>query len=263
MTDQQDAGGRPSAAREGPGSGDAFGATLMACWEAGTPPCSVFELVERDDGFLEAHDAARYFAGPEEWDPLDHWLCGRARGRVLDVGCGAGRAALHLQERGLTVVGLDVSPLVAEVCRRRGVREVVVGTVADLARAGAGPFDSFLLLGNNLGLLAGPAEAPRFLGALGAVAAPGAAILGRGLDPYRTTNALHLAYHARNRALGRMGGQVRMRLRHRDIATAWFDYLFTTTEELRSLLAGTGWRLEHAEPQPDGPGYAVLARRAG
>jgi hypothetical protein len=175
---------------------------------------------------------------------------------------GAGRATLHLQQTGREAVALDVSPLAVQVCRRRGVRRVVAGTVADLAAAGgrsgdpAGgpdgePFDAFLLLGNNLGLLGGAAEAPRFLGALAALAAPGAVLLGQGMDPYRTTAPEHLAYHDRNRALGRLPGQIRLRIRHRGLATPWFDYLFATPDELTPLLAGTAWRLEHVERPAD------------
>ena len=246
----------------GPEIGDAFGAALLQCWESGLPTCQVFELIERDDGFLDGADAVGYFLPPERWNALDHWVCERASGRVVDVGSGAGRIALHLQERGLDVTALDVSPLCGEVCRRRGVRRVFIGTVFDLARERPepAPFDSFLLMGNNLALLGGAEQAPRFLAALASVAAPGAVILGGGMDPYATSNPVHVAYHARNRATGRMGGQIRMRVRHRRLATEWFDYLFATPGELRGLLGGTPWRLEVLEPQKDGNGYAVQLR---
>ena len=249
----------------GPEIGDAFGAALLQCWESGLPGCEVFELIERDDGFLNGMDAARYFLLPEAWDPLDQWVCQRAHGRSVDVGSGAGRIALHLQERGVDVTALDVSALCGEVCRRRGVRRVFTGSVFDLARERPeqAPFDAFLLMGNNLGLLGGAEQAPRFLAALANVAAPGAVILGGGMDPYATSNPVHTEYHARNRAKGRMGGQIRMRVRHRRLATEWFDYLFATPDELRGLLDGTGWGLEELEPQKDGNGYAVQLRLAG
>jgi SAM-dependent methyltransferase len=254
-------GAQEEAVRQGPRVGDAFGALLLACLEGGGVSGAAFEFVERDDGYLDAMDAAGYFATPAQWGPLDHWLCDRARGRVLDVGSGAGRAALHLQERRLDVVALDISPLAGEVGRRRGVRQVFTGTIDDLAQTHQERFDSFLLLGNNLGLLGGAAEAPRFLETLAALAQPDALVLGRGMDPYRTQNALHLGYHARNRALGRLGGQIRMRIRHRDLATDWFDYLFATVDELQTLLRGTAWTLDQHQPQADGPGYAVQLRR--
>src|SRR2546421_12864751 len=94
---------------DGPWPGDAWGALLLACQEAGAMPGAVLELIERDDGFLEGADAARYFAGPDAWDALDRLACTEARGRVLDVGAGAGRSALYLQETGRDVVALDVS----------------------------------------------------------------------------------------------------------------------------------------------------------
>jgi methylase of polypeptide subunit release factors len=59
--------------------------------------------------------------------------CAEARGRILDIGAGAGRAALYLQETGRDVVAPDVSPGAVDVCKRRGVRRTVIGTVEDLA----------------------------------------------------------------------------------------------------------------------------------
>ncbi|MDG6899020.1 MAG: class I SAM-dependent methyltransferase [Nitrososphaerota archaeon] len=44
------------------------------------------------------------------------------KGKVLDVGCGAGRVALYLQGWGLDVVGVDNSPFALRVARLRGVR---------------------------------------------------------------------------------------------------------------------------------------------
>ena len=135
----------------------------------------------------------------------------------------------------------------------------MTGTVADLVAQGAGPFDSFLMLGGNLGLLESAEKAGLVLETLARLAAPDARIIGQGLDPYRTDNPLHLAYHQRNRALGRMGGQIRMRVRHQDVATDWFDYLFTSIDELTGLLEGSPWRLDRYEM--DGAGYIAVLRR--
>ena len=119
------------------------------------------------------------------------------------------------------------------------MRQTLAGTVADLARKGTGgpAVDAFVLLGNNLGLLGGVAEAPHFLGTLRA-GHPGGRAPGPGMDPYHTTSPEHLAYHERNRARGRLPGQIRMRVRYRGLATPWFDYLFATPDELAPLLAG-------------------------
>jgi SAM-dependent methyltransferase len=42
----------------------------------------------------------------------------RAQGLVLDVGCGPGHIARYLHERGVEVVGIDLSPEMVEVARR-------------------------------------------------------------------------------------------------------------------------------------------------
>ncbi|MBA3944560.1 MAG: methyltransferase domain-containing protein [Herpetosiphonaceae bacterium] len=242
----------------GPEIGDAFGMLLMECWECNGEPNRVLEFVERDDGYLAAGDASRYFAPSEAWGTLDRWACAQAHGRILDIGSGAGRHALYLQNVGHEVVALDVSPLAGEVCRRRGMEQVVTGTVPNLLVPEVKPFTSFLLLGNNLGLLRDTQNAPHLLQTLAELATPNAVIIGQGTDPYRTESPLHIAYHQRNRVLGRMPGQIRMRVRHENITTDWFDYLFTSIEELRGLVAPSAWRLEHYETE--GASYVAVLR---
>jgi hypothetical protein len=74
---------------------------------------------------------------------------------------------------GREVVALDVSPGAVEVCRRRGVRDTFTETVFELAGIGPEPFDTFLLCGNNYGLLESLEHGLSFLGALAEVAVPG------------------------------------------------------------------------------------------
>jgi hypothetical protein len=101
-----------------------------------------------------------------------------------------------------------------------------------------------------------------FLDALAALARPGARIVAQGTDPYGTTDPVHMAYHERNRARGRLGGQLRLRLRYRMLATDWFDYLVCTVAELESLLVGTRWRLSSID-DADRPYYLALIELVG
>jgi SAM-dependent methyltransferase len=82
------------------------------------------EIIERDDGFFDTSTIDYYLAPFRRWDAVERRAFRYVRGRVLDVGCGAGRVALELQARGREVVAIDSSPGAVEVTRRRGVRDV-------------------------------------------------------------------------------------------------------------------------------------------
>ena len=254
-------------------TGDAFGQVLVACQAGGGAPGVAFELIEGSDGHLGVMDAARYFGLPDGWTATSRFACERATGRILDIGAGAGRVALALQEQGYDVVALDVSKGATTVCQERGVRATFTGSVFDFAATEPEPINTFLMLGNNLGLLGGAQEAPRFLDALASMAAPGAIIIGETLNPYSTNDPDHLRYHEDNRRLGRLPGQVRLRIRHLQLVTPWWDYLLCTPEELESIVTATRWELRDAyaaEPMdpggrprwPHGQWAAVLTLRA-
>ncbi|MGJ5642316.1 class I SAM-dependent methyltransferase [Formosa sp. S-31] len=72
----------------------------------------------------------------------------RAKGKVLDVGCGAGSHSLFLQNKGLTVKGIDISAGAIEVCRLRQLSNVEVKDVLDETET----FDTILLLMNGTGI---------------------------------------------------------------------------------------------------------------
>lgn len=80
---------------------------LLAVVAAGR---DVREVMERDDGFVYSGDPRDHFLDYRHWPRAERAALRLVRGPVLDVSCGAGRVALHLQDRGHEVVAIDESP---------------------------------------------------------------------------------------------------------------------------------------------------------
>lgn len=217
---------------------DAYGALLRAHLDGDE---QVREIVERDDGFIQALESpGAYFRPFRRWAAHERRAMRFVRGRVLDVGAGAGRVSLHLQERGHEVVAIDISPGAVDVCRRRGVVDARVCRFEDVGPA-LGTFDTVVMWGNNFGLFGGARRAETMLRRLHRLTSERGRIVAQSRDTYATDDPAHLAYHELNRRRGRMAGQLRLRVRHRDQTTPWFDYLIVSPDELRELLEGTGW----------------------
>ena len=141
-------------------------------------------------------------------------------GRTLDVGCGAGRVALHLQQSGIEVVGIDHSPLAVQTCRERGLSDVRVMPVTQISSNRLGVFDSITMIGNNFGLVGNPKRAHWLLRRFFRMTTKHGRILAESTDPYATDDPLHLAYQERNRQQGRMSRQYRHRELYRNLS-AW------------------------------------------
>jgi SAM-dependent methyltransferase len=234
---------------------DAFGHALMAHWE-GDPAISI---IERSDGYFDAENVGGYFAEFSEWSAHQKKAMSFAGGRVLDLGCGAGRHALYLESRGLSVLGIDESPLAIRVCRARGLQSVKVLRATQISSA-LGSFETILMMGNNLGLLGGFHRAQWLLRRLERLTNNDARIIAETLNPYATQNRFHKQNRRFNRNHGRMPGQVRIRLRYQGYATPWFDYLLASRAELKRMVAGTGWQVVEFIPS-DGPMYVVVLEK--
>jgi len=82
-----------------------------------------------------------------------------AKGKVLDVGCGAGSHSLYLQnERNLDVTSIDISANAIEACKLRGLKKAFVEDVmkldldSDLHQNDKNGYDTILLLMNGAGM---------------------------------------------------------------------------------------------------------------
>lgn len=70
------------------------------------------------------------------------------RGKVLDVGCGAGGHSLWLQKKGHDLKAIDISPGAVEVAKKRGVKNVELLDILDERDT----FDSIIILMNGTGI---------------------------------------------------------------------------------------------------------------
>jgi SAM-dependent methyltransferase len=218
---------------------DPFGEAFLDYYEGKGPVMTI----ERDDGYEDQDNMSEYFAEYKDFPECEKRALEHVRGRVLDIGVGAGRAALHLQSKGFEVVGIDLSDKAIEVARRRGVKQTVKMSACDI-HFEEGSFGTAIAFGNNFGLCGSPEGVMAMLLRLRKVLTNDGVILAESINPLATDNEAHLKYHAANRAKGRMAGQVRLRDRYKGLVSIWSDLLMVTPAEMRGMAERVGWMIE-------------------
>jgi SAM-dependent methyltransferase len=263
---------------------------MVAYYENPSSRAAAYEIVERDDGFIGlSRGPARYFSPYREWPAYEQEALRHVRGRVVDVGCGAGRHSIYLREQGYEVLPIDNSPGAVKVAQLRGLDDARLAGLFDVDRS-FGRIDTLLLMGNNFGLFRDRdscRERLRDLHALmeagegdggarsdggegdgdarpdgGAPPHDGVRIIAESLDPYAGGDPDHLSYHERNRGAGRMPGQLRIRIRYKRVIGPWFDYLLVSPTEMAELVAGTGWMLDQVIRGPTGTFVGIIRKAA-
>lgn len=113
------------------------------------------------------------FRSYDEMPSLERTALDMAKGRVLDVGAGAGCHSLVLQERGFDVTAIDISPLSVQTMKARGLKQVLEQDFFTLS----GQYDTILMLMNGIGIVGRLKRLPEFFACLDRILAPGGQVL--------------------------------------------------------------------------------------
>lgn len=229
---------------------DPMGAAIRDYFRQGkSAQLKVLSSLFDDDEMPVAH----LFRSYHEMPPLEQRALNEARGKVLDVGAGAGCHALALQERGFDVTAVDISPLSCETMKERGVANVECVNIFN--QRFQERFDTLLLLMNGTGIAGKLSRLPQLLSRLKQLMNPGAQIL---ID----SSDLRYVYEDEDGVLdvdfdGAYYGEVDYQMTYRNIIGKSFDWLYADSVVLAECCRQCGLKCEILA---QGQHYDYLAR---
>ena len=191
------------------------------------------------------------FRSYEDMPEIERKAIDMAKGRILDVGAGAGCHSLVLQERGMDVTAIDISPLSVETMKERGVEKVIEQDFFTME----GQFDSILMLMNGIGIVGTLERMPEFFRQLDKILAPEGQLLCDSSDisyVFEDEEGLidipnEMDYY----------GEHSFRMQYKDTIGEPFDWLYIDEDTLKEKARRYGYT---AEVMAEGEHYDYLAR---
>ena len=151
---------------------DIFGKAIKDFHSTGYPDDIIVHSPDFDDDVIPVPYLFRTYG---EMPGLEQKALQECRGKVLDVGCGAGSHALYLQEeKKLQVTAIDTSEGAIEVSRLRGIRDARQISFEEFTGE---TFDTLLLLMNGTGIVGRMEQLDPFFEKLRTLLNPGGQVL--------------------------------------------------------------------------------------
>lgn len=173
------------------------------------------------------------FRSLQEMSPLEQKAISMARGRILDVGAGAGCHSVLLDD----VSAIDISPLSCEVMQERGIKNVLNINLFDESLAG--PFDTILMLMNGTGIIGKLENMPDFLDRIRLLLNKGGQLL---------VDSSDLKYLYENEdgtydidPLGTYYGEIDYQMIYKKVKGELFDWLYVDFDTLKLIAENNGF----------------------
>lgn len=189
----------------------------------------------------------------EEMPEVERTAIALSRGRVLDVGAGSGCHSLALQEKGLIVTAVEISPRSVDVMKKRGVADARLINLYDNELAEK--FDTILMLMNGTGIIGRLSNMTAFFARIDELLADGGQLL---ID---SSDLIYL-YENEDGSVdidlnGDYYGEVDFMMQYKNMKGASFDWLYVDFETLSDCACESGFK---AELVAEGEHYEYLAR---
>jgi len=213
--------------------------------------------IYRDDGMVSSLAISAFFRGATDFQ-IDKVLLDHCRGRVLDVGAGAGIHSLYLQKKGFNIQAIDISPEACKVMKQRGLKDIICTGFVELK---TGPFDTILILGRGITMVGTLDGLDYFLNNAHRLVNPGGQILLNSLDVSKAGDPRDIAYYEANKRVGRYIGEFRHYMEYNGKRSPAMSLLHVDPAALASSAAKTGWSFENLLQEKDGNYAARLGKK--
>jgi SAM-dependent methyltransferase len=159
---------------------DLFGKAILDFQSNNSPENLVTETNISEADEMSVNYLFRSFNEMPKLEKKALQLC---KGKVLDVGCGAGSHTLYLQEKGFVVTAIDISENAIKACKLRGLKNARVQNILEVStytsesELANQKFDTILLLMNGTGIFRTLSETSTYLQKLKSLLNPNGQIL--------------------------------------------------------------------------------------
>lgn len=186
----------------------------------------------------------------KEMPKIERRALDMSRGRVLDVGAGAGCHSLALQDKGIDVTAIDISPLSVATMRLRGVKNVAEQDFFTLK----GQYDTILMLMNGIGIVGRLERMTEFFKQLDTLLAEGGQLLCDSSD-------ICYLYEDEDGVIelpskGYYGEQT-FRMQYKDVQGDSFPWIYIDADTLTQVANANGYNVDIVA---EGEHYDYLAR---
>lgn len=185
-------------------------------------------------GLKEEMPVGVYFRKETDLPALESLALSNCRGKVLDIGAGAGSHTLLLQQKGLEATALEISPKATEVMKMRGVKLIVLKDIFKFENTG---FDTLLLLMNGIGLTGNTARLITFLQHAKKLLNVGGQLI------FDSSDVAYL-YEGKLPQTKNYYGEIEYQYQYKNQKTDWFTWLYIDKITLTQIAKKEGWETE-------------------
>ncbi|WP_291116255.1 class I SAM-dependent methyltransferase [Flavobacterium sp. UBA6135] len=126
---------------------DLFGKAILD-YQTGNDPQDL--ITETSISESDEMSVAYLFRDFDEMPKIEQKALLLSKGKILDVGSGAGSHSLYLQQKGFDVTAIDISPSAIVSCELRNIKNCVISDILNYETSEK--FDTILLLMNGTGI---------------------------------------------------------------------------------------------------------------
>ncbi|MBA3900370.1 MAG: class I SAM-dependent methyltransferase [Bacteroidetes bacterium] len=191
-------------------------------------------FIETSYGEIEEMPLDVFYRKPAEFPPIEHIALKLCKGKILDIGAGAGTHSVYLQSKNKDVTALEISSAAVEIMKNQGVENVIQ---ADIFTYTNSHFDTLLHLMNGIGIAGTLEGLNELLIVFKSILKPGGTVIFDSSD-------ISYLYEEHPLPLNKYFGEISYRYLYKKQKGPWFKWLYIDQLKMTEIANAHGFKFE-------------------